>query len=467
MRVVHVPFGYYPDPVGGTEVYVAELVHALRRHGIESAVAAPALGGESSVYSHGGADVYRFAVEPTRNVADLYGEGDVAAAAEVDRVLAATRADVLHLHAFTSAASLNALRAARRRGVAVAFTYHTPTSSCVRGTLLRDGHVPCDGELLEHRCASCLLESRGAGDAVRAVLSRVPTILGSTVAASGATGSWVTALRARELTRARHDAFRRLLQEADAVIAVCEWVQSLLLRAGAEPSRVVLSRQGTPAFARDRCISTVERAARRDATDALRLAFAGRLHPTKGVHMAVKALASQPQTRATLDVYGVAQDGEARRYMGELESLAAGDPRVRFLPPVPSASVVPTLAAYDATVVPSQWLETGPLTVLESFAAGVPVLGSDLGGIAELVTHGRDGWLVPYGNVAAWASAMERLATDRALVTQLAAGVRPPRSMDDVARDIAAIYERIVPRRAEAAPSDGIRSASVATSGAV
>ena len=42
MKVLHVPFGYYPDPVGGTEVYVAELASALRRLGIDSAVAAPA-----------------------------------------------------------------------------------------------------------------------------------------------------------------------------------------------------------------------------------------------------------------------------------------------------------------------------------------------------------------------------------------------------------------------------------------
>ena len=42
MRVVHVPFGYYPDAVGGTEAYVAELARGLRARGIDSVVAAPA-----------------------------------------------------------------------------------------------------------------------------------------------------------------------------------------------------------------------------------------------------------------------------------------------------------------------------------------------------------------------------------------------------------------------------------------
>ena len=460
MRVVHVPFGYYPDPVGGTEVYVADLATALRSHGIESVIAAPALGAEPSTYMHGGAPVHRFPVGRVRDVADLYGEGDPAAAAAIDRVLAETSPDVLHLHAFTSASSLHALRAAHRRGVAVAFTYHTPTASCVRGTLLRDGRVPCDGALLEQRCASCLLESRGAGDAVRATLSRIPTAVGSAVASAGGTGPWVTALRARELTRLRHDAFRRLLDEADAVVAVCEWVRSLLLRAGARPSVVTLSRQGTSARA------SGETRPRRSGS--LRLAFMGRLHPTKGVHVVVKALVSNPTLPATLDVFGVAQDADALRYEPDLRALVGHDARIRILPAVATSDVVPTLTSYDATVVPSQWLETGPLTVLESFAAGVPVIGSNLGGIAELVAHDRDGWLVAHADVAAWASALERLAGDAALVARLTAGVRPPRTMTDVARDMASIYGTIA--RAPREPGgigSGLRDGGILTSGAV
>jgi glycosyltransferase involved in cell wall biosynthesis len=120
---------------------------------------------------------------------------------------------------------------------------------------------------------------------------------------------------------------------------------------------------------------------------------------------------------------------------------------VRFCEPLDSDRVVDTLAGYDATVVPSQWLETGPLTVLESFAAGVPVVGSNLGGIAELVGHDRNGWLVPHADIKAWGAALAQLTSHRGLVDRLRAGVRPPRSTDDVARDMLSVYEAIVPRR--------------------
>jgi len=441
MRIVHVPFGYYPDPVGGTEVYVAELARGLRSRGVESIVAAPsaALGRER--YDHDGTAVFRFPVPPASGVEDLYGEGDASAAESIGGILDEVGADVLHLHAFTRAASLRAARVARKRGVPVVFTYHTPTASCVRGTLLRDGHIPCDGALIAQRCTACLLQSRGVPMAMRTALSRMPSAFGAAVAATGATGRLATGLRARALTVARHDAFRQLLSESSAVVAVCEWVRALLVRAGAPPTRLMLSRQGTPARA-----PNVPGVVDRREPGVLRTAFMGRFHPAKGLDVVVGALAADRQLPIVLDVFGIVQDADGERYRDELKSLAAGDARVRFCQSVASEHVVDVLARYDAVLVPSQWLETGPLTVLESFAAGVPVVGSNLGGIAELVRHERDGLLVSHADRLAWLAAVSRLARDRTLVERLREGVRRPRSTEDVARDMVSVYESVVPR---------------------
>ena len=42
-------------------------------------------------------------------------------------------------------------------------------------------------------------------------------------------------------------------------------------------------------------------------------------------------------------------------------------------------------------VIPSEWYENGPISLLESFASGKPVIGSDVGGIPEHISHGIDG----------------------------------------------------------------------------
>ena len=81
----------------------------------------------------------------------------------------------------------------------------------------------------------------------------------------------------------------------------------------------------------------------------------------------------------------------------------------------------------------------------ETFAAERPVLGSNLGSIAELVTDGVAGLLVsPEEDPGTWAETLERVASDSFLVEKLQLGVQPPRTMKDVASDIRTCYRRVL-----------------------
>jgi glycosyltransferase involved in cell wall biosynthesis len=94
-------------------------------------------------------------------------------------------------------------------------------------------------------------------------------------------------------------------------------------------------------------------------------------------------------------------------------------------------------------VAPSQGLETGPLVVYEAFAAGTPVVGSNLGGIAELIRHEENGLLVEPASRPAWAGALRRLVENPQLLEQLRRGIGPVRTMRDVAGEMAPVYERV------------------------
>jgi glycosyltransferase involved in cell wall biosynthesis len=138
VKVIQIPFCFYPDPVGGTEVYVEALSRHLQEQGVNVLVAAP--GSENQSYFHQKLPVRRFAI--SSRVADLremYGEGDKLAATEFSKILDEEQPDVLHLHAFTWGASLRLVRAAKQRQIPVVFTYHTPAVSCQRGTLMQGG----------------------------------------------------------------------------------------------------------------------------------------------------------------------------------------------------------------------------------------------------------------------------------------------------------------------------------------
>lgn len=431
--VLHVPFSYAPDPMGGTEVYVAALALALAPHDVASVIAAP--GSETRRYRHGGVEVHRFAVVSRPGLAEAQGEPDREAAASFARVLDAVRPDIVHLHAHTSAVSHLLLDEARRGGARTVVTYHTPTFSCLRGTLLHMGGEVCDGTIRRHRCTACALAAHGVPPAVAQVAALVPPSVGRAVARRSSGGRWRTALALSAAAEAMAQRFGQLTGKADRVVAPANWVVEVLGRNGVPAHRTALVRQGMPGIE----VSPGSATARGRAGGPLRIGFYGRASPTKGIDVLTGALALVPDADVVLELTVINEAGSGGE-MGRLRQAVAADRRIRLNDTLPPDGVVESMRSLDLVAVPSRWLETGPLVVLEAFAAGTPVLGSRLGGIAELVTDGVDGLLLPVDDIRAWATVMAGLAADPAWMRSLRAGVRPPRTMADVAREMAVLY---------------------------
>jgi len=446
VKVLHLPYTFYPDAAGGTEVYVDALARAQRAGGLDAFVAAPAQ--QEAHYEHAGLPVWRFPIDAAvRDIRELYGDGDAIAAEGFIRILEAAQPDLVHMHAFTAAASLRAVRAAKECGIPVIFSYHTPTVSCQRGTLLRWGSEVCDGALDVRRCAQCALHAAGLNQFASRLVGSLPPAAGGFLGNMGFTGGAWTALRMTELIELRHAAFRSLMAEADHVIALCECVKQVLLRNSVPAEKISLCRQGLVQEVLDDAPPSREQD--REG-DRLRIVFLGRLDPTKGVHVLLEALHSVPDLDVHLDIFGVRQDASGAAYLAQLKNVAGHDARIRFLAPIPAREVIPAIREYDILAVPSQSLETGPLVVLEAFAAGVPVMGSDLGGIAELVRHDVDGLLVEPRSVSAWAAAIRGLATESAGLTRLRSNIRRPRRIAEAAQEIDRLYRRFVPAHAYA-----------------
>jgi glycosyltransferase involved in cell wall biosynthesis len=456
VKILHVAFSFPPDPPGGTELYVAALCRELKAIGVESVVAAP--GTRDARYRHDGVTVRRFAMEEGRlDLRSLYGAGDSMAAEHFDRILREERPDLVHQHALTPACSIQLVRRAKRQGVPVVFTYHTPTTTCQRGTLLEWGADPCDGQLDVPRCTACTLHGYGLGRGTSRTLAQVPGAGGRLLGSMGLSGGPWTALRMSSLMEERLTASRALFGAVDRFVALAPWVEQLLIRNGVPAAKItrvphgIVSRR--PPTRRRSC-----------ASGRLRLAHLGRVDPIKGTKLLIEALHAAPDANVSLDIFGVVQSHAAADLLEGWRRLAAGDNRIRFLPALDYDTVIDRLAEYDLVLAPSQGMETGPLVVLEAFAAGVPVLGSALGGIADKITDGVDGLLVhPYHSVDAWSAALTRVGADRDAMARIIRGVRPPRAMSDVAREMRALYESLG-ASAEPGPS-GTPEASAAILG--
>jgi glycosyltransferase involved in cell wall biosynthesis len=254
-----------------------------------------------------------------------------------------------------------------------------------------------------------------------------------------------------ELVELRHATARTLFAEVDHVVAVSQWVKDTLIGNGVSEEKITVCRQGVAEESHPSNNQLEEM--RSPHPVPLKIAFFGRLDATKGVDILIHALRSILGASLRLDVFGVAQGESGLRYQEDIRRLATMDHRVEFRSPVSSSDVITTLRNYDLLAVPSQWLETGPLVVLEAFAAGVPVIGSRLGGIAELVRDGVNGILVESRDVKAWSSVLLRLSKDRSLIQALRQNIRPPRTMATVASEMAALYRRILGQDVEQIPS--------------
>lgn len=445
MKVIQVPFCFYPDSVGGTEVYVEALSRYLQQQGVQILITAPATTSQS--YFHNQLRVRRFAVyKEVAKLQELYGEGDRQAALEFEQILDEEQPDLVHLHAFTRGVSLRLVRVAKKRKIPVILTYHTPTVTCQRGTLMRWGSEVCEGKVELHICSRCTLQGLGLHRTSAGVIGSLPTTIGSCLGAIDLKGGIWTALRMTELVNYRLSALQGLLSEVDHIVAVCGWVKDILLRNHVPSEKITVNRQGL-------CqeIPTQTKQTRKNETgnSILKIAFLGRLEPIKGIDILLKAFQATPQLNARLDIYGISQNAASDAYLKQLLELVKHDPRITFKPPVAAHQVINLLKDYDLLAVPSQGLETGPLVVLEAFAAGIPVIGSNIGGIAELVKHEINGLLLEPAAINTWGQELQRLSLNKDLLTNLRSGISLPRQMGIVAQEMLLLYHRILEKNFE------------------
>jgi glycosyltransferase involved in cell wall biosynthesis len=141
--------------------------------------------------------------------------------------------------------------------------------------------------------------------------------------------------------------------------------------------------------------------------DPFCLLFVGRICRPKGIFDLLQAFAQARFTAtAKLVIIG---DGPDKKEVEQFAHRLRIAPSVRLVGAVPS--ITPYLEQSHGLVLPS-YSEGIPRTVMEAFAAGVPVIGTAIAGIKQLVDNESTGMLVPLGNTAALARAMERLCAN-------------------------------------------------------
>jgi glycosyltransferase involved in cell wall biosynthesis len=247
---------------------------------------------------------------------------------------------------------------------------------------------------------------------------------------------------------------RRYIQSqldlVDLFVAPSVVVRERFVRWGIPRERIVLEDYGLPPHASP----NTERVAPHRT-----LGFFGQLNPYKGVDVLLEAvghLASHPLEgpRPHLHVHGANLDLQDRSFRERVSALLNGCAgSVSSFGPYPRHRVGELMAAVDWVVVPSTWWENSPLVIHEAFAHQRPVICSDIGGMAEKVTDGRDGLLFPVGDAMALAKTIRRAIETDGLWETLRAGIPPVHAIDDHIATLGAAYDRLLGIRTAECPA--------------
>ncbi len=373
---------FIPPLAGGEERHVWNLARCLAGRGHEVTLLGFANEGDSPAGATESEGVRLVRVRTTASrLPALYSDPsrphalplpDPAVSRAIRHELSTARFDVVHAHNWIVNSALGPVS---RAGVPLVMTLHDYSHICATKRLMEFERHRCPGPSPK-RCLPCASAHYGAANGI------------VTLAAN----AWSAPRRARRLAEVA--AVSSAVADAVAVPAG-RWLHDARLNA-----RVI------PNFIPDEIVVDEIAPTKPDAP----LLFVGDLSYDKGIPVLLEAYARLDSPPPLL-LAGRLGTGEAWDF----------PPGAIWKGEIPHHEVVALLRSARAVVVPSVWADPCPTVVLEAMAAGRPVVAAASGGIVDMVIDGQTGYLVPPGDAAALAGALDTLL--RAPETAKAFGV--------------------------------------------
>lgn len=333
---------------GGCERVMFNDIQALSAEGVEivpfSAVDEANVETPYSSFFAPGADIR--ATQPLHRIGAaidaIHGRRTVAA---FDRLLEETQPDVVHCHNIYGRLSTAMLAVARKRQIPVVLTVHDYKVVCPSYLMLRDGK-PCSA-CLDGRYYRCAVNRCHKGQTAASLVYALEAYYAKLSGNYGA---------------------------VSAFLAPSHFIAGLLRESGIEQERVVYS---------PNCVEPAEYQPSYNGNYVLSV---GRLSHEKGLPTLLEAMLGEGIP------VRIAGTGPME---AELREKAEKDNGSIVLEGHCSGAKLAELYRQAAfVVVPSEWYENAPMSILESFAYGKPVIGTRIGGIPELITEGEHGYLV-------------------------------------------------------------------------
>lgn len=339
--------------------------------------------------------------------------------------LAEFKPDLVHLisgYLMTSAA----IRAIKDQQIPLVATLTDFWFLCPRHTLQRTSGALCP-ENTSLDCVRCDLEKQRR---YRLPAQKMPTATDAVW--QGAKYLPEIAVKVAKIDQ-RRVALREALSMVDIAISPSNFLMQTYIRKGFQAKTMLFMRQG---------LKHIPQAPpEKIDSEVLRVGYIGGIAEHKGVGVLVEAFfkLNQSTPPAQLKLYG--DTTKFSEFFQELQTKTASHPEIHFKGTFDNQQIGQIHAELDVLVVPSTWYENSPNVILEAFAYRTPVITSDLGGMAELVTHQHTGLLFAPNDADDLARKLQQIVEQPTLLKDWQNNIKPVKGLAAEMAELFQIYQ--------------------------
>jgi glycosyltransferase involved in cell wall biosynthesis len=410
MNIILATYNYYPFAWGGSEVYVHGLAKYLQQLGhtvaVIAAIPASQIPNNQGIktshlqgyeYEYDGVKILGVALHD-ESTAEIYGKYNTIwinswKELMLKSSLFSSPIDILHYNGHTSVISvaiINALREHEKvkgciaaKVAKVIASYHTPIS-CPNGKLLYFRNQECNIEPHVTDCTACFVNSQ----------KKIPKFLANSLAMilpseSIAKTKLPNAFKVKHFVDLSLKSFQNLDNQVDKWLVMSDYIYKVIIRAGVKQEKISMIRHGIHHDFIHNFITTTEILQR--TSNKTIFVYAGRFEKIKGFPTLLKtwlALPSEPQKRV-LQIIGEVQSESDE--INNLLVLAKQRNDIEFMGKKNATEMRTILQQSHCMIIPSEWIEIGPLVLHEAIACGADIIVSDIGGTAELANYYQEG----------------------------------------------------------------------------
>jgi len=370
---------------------------------------------------------------------------------EFECFLDVIKPDIVHFqHLVQLSASM--IEVAKRRRIPTILTLHDFWFLCPQIQLLTNNNQICSGPDSKAKCANCekifytygkLQSSESSCDRrvrflkyppepLRTVKKLVPSKIKTALKERFLKTHPATTSITPDMIAKRSRFLRDMLDRVDMVLAPSRFLIEKFIDYGIAKNRI---------FHLDFGIDhSVLANFRKEVSNKFRFGFVGGVSEHKGIRVLIEAFNKVKKDNVVLSIFGPYDQS----YLSKLRRELKANSRIAFYGPFNNREISSVFSKIDVLVYPSIWYENRPIAILEALLAKIPVITSNLGGMAELVQDRVTGLLFEVGNPEDLSQKMVSVIDNPELLRRLSETPRQVKTIEKNAQELNKIYDSLL-----------------------